>query len=54
MEINLISSKDSNETRTMQTKSDNTEIMICDETDGIIKSLLQKFQEGLEKSMKGN
>ena len=37
-------------------KSGNTEIMICNEIDEIIKnlfeSLLQKYQEGLEKSMK--
>ena len=56
MKINFISSKDSNETRSMHTKSDNIEIMIGNETDGIIKnlfeSLFQKYQEGLEKSMK--
>ena len=59
MEINFISSKDSkdstnfNETRTMHTASDNTEITISDETDVIIKnffeSLLQSHQEGLKK-----
>ena len=58
MIINFISSKDCNETRTMHTKSDNIEIMIGNETDEIIKklfeSLLQKYQEGLEKSMKGS
>ena len=58
MEINFISSKDSNETRTMHTKSINIEIMIGNETDEIIKelfdSLLQRYQEGLEKSMKEN
>ena len=53
MAINFISSKaDSNETRTMHAKSDNIEIMIGSETDEIIeepfKSLLQKYQEGLE------
>ena len=56
MEINFMSSKDSNETRTMHTKSINIEIMIGNETDEIIKelfdSLLQRHQEGLEKSMK--
>ena len=56
MKINFISSKDSNETRSMHTKSDNIEIMIGNETDEIIKnlfeSLFQKYQEGLEKSMK--
>ena len=43
MEINVIFSKDSNETRTMHTKSDNIEIMVGNETDEIINK---------EKSMK--
>ena len=58
MEINFISSRDSNETRIMLTNSDNIEIMIGNETDEIIKklfeSLLQKYQEGLEKSIEGS
>ena len=58
MLINFISSKDSDETRTMHTKSNNIEIMMGNETDEIIKELfkshLQKYQEGLEESMKGN
>ena len=58
MEINFISSKDSNETRTMHTTSDNIEISIGNETDEIVEELLeyflQKYQEGLEKSMKGS
>ena len=37
MAINFISSKDSDETRTMHTKSDNVEIMIDSETDEIIE-----------------
>ena len=53
-----MSSKDSNETRTMPTKSDNIEIMIGNETDEIIEelfeSLLQRYEEGLEESMKGS
>ena len=56
--INFISSKDSNETRTMHTKSNNVEIMIGSETNEIImelfKSFLQKYQEGLEVSMRGS
>ena len=56
MSINFISHKDSNETLSMQTKSDNVQIMMSSETDEIIeellKSLLQKYQEGLEESMK--
>ena len=48
--INFISSKDSNKTRNMRTKSDNIEIMKGHETDEIIeelfKSPLQRYQEG--------
>ena len=55
--INFISSKDSDQTRTMHTKRDNIEIMMASETDEIIeelsKSLLQRYQEG-EESMKGS
>ena len=58
MRINFISSKDSEETRAMHTKSDNIEIMIGSETDNIIdelfESLLQRYQEGLEELMRGN
>ena len=58
MQINFISSKDSDETRTMHTKSDNIEIMMGNETDEIIeklfKSLLQKYQDRLEESMRGS
>ena len=50
MSINVISSKDSDETCPMYTKSNNTEIMVGSETDEIIeelfKSLLQRYQEG--------
>ena len=46
---NFVSSRDSNEVRTMHTKSDN----IYNKTDDIIKelfkSLLQRYQEGLEQ-----
>ena len=55
MAINFISSKDSDETRTMHTKSNNVEIMIGSDTNEIIKDLfgsfLQKYQEGLKESM---
>ena len=58
MAINFISSKDSDETRTMHAKSNNVEIMMSSETDEIIKEhfkpLLQRYQEGLEQSMKGS
>ena len=58
MSINFISSKDSDETRDMHTKSDNMEIMMGSETDNIIdklfESFLQKYQEGLEESRRGS
>ena len=58
MAINFISSKDSDETRTMHTKSNNAEIMAGSETDEIIKylfeSFLQKYQEGFGESMRGS
>ena len=42
----------------MHTKSNNVEIMMVSETDEIIdellKSFLQKYQEGLEESMRGS
>ena len=58
MSINFISSKDSDETRNMHTKSDNIEIIIGSETNDMIEelreSLLQKYQDGLEESMRGS
>ena len=58
MAINFISPKDSDDTRTMHTKSNNVEIMIGSETYEIIEDLfesfLQKYQEGLEESMRGS
>ena len=62
METSFMSSKDSkdfkdsNETCTMHTKSNNTEIMIGNETDEIMKEIfdsrLQRYQEGSEESLK--
>ena len=56
MSINFIYSKDSDETRSRLTKSDNIETMMASETDDIIEelieSLLQKYQGGLEESMR--
>ena len=49
MIINLISSKDSDETRIAHTESDNIEIMMGSETDYIIKELAE-YHEGLEES----
>ena len=60
MAINFISSKkDSDEPpHTMRTKSDNIEIMMGSETDEtneeLFESLLQRYQEGLEESMRGS
>ena len=58
MAINFISSKDSDETRTMHTKSNNAEIMVGSETDettkDLFESFLQKYQEELEESMRGS
>ena len=58
MSINFISSEDSDEIRNMHTKSDNIEIIMGSETNDIIEelleSLLQKYQEGLEKSVRGS
>ena len=58
MQINFISSKDSEETCTMHTKSHNIEIMMGNETDEIIEklfeSLLQNSQKDLEESMGGS
>ena len=58
MQINFISSKDSEETRTMYTKSHNIEIMMGNKTDEIIKtpfkSLLQNYHKDLEESMRRN
>ena len=56
MRINFMSSKDSDEIRTMRTVSNSIEIMIGNETSETIeenfKSLLQKYQEKIEESMR--
>ena len=59
MAINFLTSKEhSDKTCTMHTKSNNVEIMMGSETNEIIeeffKSLLKRYQEGLEESMKGS
>ena len=57
MAINFITSNNSDETPTMHTKSNNVEIMVGSETNEIMedlfKSFLQKYQEGLEESVRG-
>ena len=56
--INFISSKNSDETRTMHSKSDDIEIMMGSETDEIIEdcfeSLLKGYEKVLEESMRGS
>ena len=58
MSIKFIFSKDSNETRIMETKSDNVEIVMGGGTNDIIEELrdsfLQNYQKGLEDSMRGS
>ena len=58
MKIIFVSSKDSDEICNMSTKCDNIEITMVSETDYIMEelfeSLLEKYQEGLEKSMRGS
>ena len=59
VEINFTSLKpDSNETRIMHPKSDNTEIMTGSDTNEIIKELfksfLQRYQEDLQEKMRGS
>ena len=53
MIINFISSKDSDETRTMHIKSNNIEIVMSNEAGKIIEelfeSLLQRYKERLEE-----
>ena len=58
-EINFIFLKPgSDETRVMQTKSDNEEIMTSSDTDEIIEELfesfLQRYEQNLEEKMKGS
>ena len=58
-EINFTSLKpDSDETRIMYMKSDNTEIMIGSDTNEVIKELfklfLQRYQESLQEKMRGS
>ena len=56
--INFIFSKGSDDICTIHSKSDKIEIMIGNETNEIIEelfdTLLQRYQEGLEESMKGS
>ena len=49
MAIKFISSKDSDETRTMHAKSNNVEIMVGSETDEIIENLFDFFYKDIRK-----
>ena len=57
-QINFISYKDSEETRTMHTQSHNIEIMMGRKKDKIIEkrfgSLLQNYQKDLDETMRGS
>ena len=50
MRINFISHKDSEETRTMYTKSRNIEIMKGNETDETIKKLFESLLQNYQKN----
>ena len=50
MRINFISQKDSEETRTMYTKSRNIEIMKGNETDETIKKLFESLLQNYQKN----
>ena len=52
MPINFISSKDSDETRNMNTKSDNIEIVIGSETNYIIEELCESLLQKCQKDWK--
>ena len=49
MDINFISSKDSNETPTLHTKSDNIEITIGNEKMKSLKNILNLFCKNIKK-----
>ena len=51
--INFISSKDSDEARTMHTKSNNVEIMMGSETDEIIEELFKSFFPKISRKARG-
>ena len=50
MAINFFSSKDSEEIRTMHSKSENIEILIGNETGEIIKDLFDSFLQKISES----
>ena len=58
IKINIISCKNFIDVRDMHSKSDNVEIMMVFDTNEIVEkpvdSILQRYQKGLEESMKGS
>ena len=56
--MNFISAKDNDEDHVMDQKKDNKEILINGKADevveGLFESLLNRYQNNLEKSMKGS
>ena len=58
MAVKFFSSKDSEETNIMYSKSDNIKVMMGNETDEVTEDLfdsfLQRYQEKLEESMRGS
>ena len=54
MAINFFSSKDSEEVRTMYSKSDNIEIMMVNETDKVIADLFDSFLQRHNKKITKN
>ena len=58
MSITFISLKNSNEVRTMYTKSDNADIMTGVDTNDVVeelfKSTFERYQTGLQESMRGS
>ena len=52
MAINFISSKDSDETRTMRAKSNNVEIMMGSKQMKLLKSFLNIFCKDIKKDYK--
>ena len=51
MQISFISSLDTGEIRTMDSKSDNVEITMGNETDDIINELFESFLENYQKNL---
>ena len=52
MQTNFISSLDPKKNRTMDSKSDNIEIKMSNDTDDIIKELLESFLKNYQKNLR--